>query len=142
MTYRDAAAVVFSTFSLDLRGAVVGEANFDGVAKDSRHCVKARVVPNLGHTGEIQGVQDFFSQFTATPSSPTLMKETFKAFNEMRLCSHSYCWLEFFVQPIAAVANFPEFLEKNTIFLEHPVSSNDSRMDEIFLCELGGEFRM
>ena len=63
----------------------------------------------------------FFAPFTATPPSPTLLKETFKALNAMRVNSHSHCkrpsklstqcectctvtpigWY-FFVQPIAA----------------------------------------
>ena len=34
----------------------------------------------------------FFAPFTATPPSPTLLKETFKALNAMRVNSHSY-WL-------------------------------------------------
>ena len=41
-----------------------------------------------------------FSQFTATPPSPTSLWETFKALNVMRVYSHSY-WLVIFVQPIA-----------------------------------------
>ena len=51
----------------------------------------------------IQGVQEklCFSQFTAIPPSPTLLEETFKALNAMRVYSHSY-WLVFYVQPIAA----------------------------------------
>ena len=39
--------------------------------------------------------------FTATPPSPTLLYETFKALNAMRVYSHSYK-LVFFLQPIAA----------------------------------------
>ena len=33
-----------------------------------------------------------FSQFTATPPSPSSLKETLKALNAMRIYSHSY-WL-------------------------------------------------
>ena len=37
-----------------------------------------------------------FSQFTATPDSPTSLKGAFKALNAMRVYSHSY-WLVTFV---------------------------------------------
>ena len=44
----------------------------------------------------IQGVQEkncgFFSQFTATPLSPTPLEETFNDLNAMEVYSHSY-WL-------------------------------------------------
>ena len=46
---------------------------------------------------QIQGVQEkmCFSQFTATPPSPTSLSETLKALNAMRVYSHSY-WLVIF----------------------------------------------
>ena len=45
----------------------------------------------------LQGVQEnhVFSQFSATPPSPTSLLETFKALNAMRVYSHYY-WLVFF----------------------------------------------
>ena len=51
--------------------------------------------PSL-HVSYIQGVQEkncgFFSQFTATPLSPTPLEETFNDLNAMEVYSHSY-WL-------------------------------------------------
>ena len=38
----------------------------------------------------------FFPQFTATPPSPTSLRETFKALDAMRVNSHSY-WLVIFL---------------------------------------------
>ena len=55
------------------------------------------LVPYTECSGKIVG---FFSQFTATPPSPTSLYDTFKALNVMRVYSHSYC-LVVFVQPIS-----------------------------------------
>ena len=59
-----------------------------------------------------------FSQFNATPLSPTSLLETFKALNAMRAKSHSY-WLVIFCTTNSSrvLANFREFLEKKTQYL-------------------------
>ena len=49
------------------------------------------MIAYTGYSGKIV----FFSQFTATPPSPTSLIETFKALNARRVYSHSY-WLGFF----------------------------------------------
>ena len=49
----------------------------------------------LSDTLYVQGVQEKLSFFTATPPSPTLLKETFKPLDAMRVYSHSY-WLVIF----------------------------------------------
>ena len=63
----------------------------------------------------------FFSQFTATPHSPTSLRENFKTLNAMRVYSHSY-WLVIFctTNSIAGegeleAGNFREFLKKHNI---------------------------
>ena len=66
------------------------------------------------------------SQFTATPPSPTSLKEAFKALNAMRVYSHSY-WLVIFCTTnssrVLARERWQTFENswKNTIFNEHNV---------------------
>ena len=69
---------------------------------------------------QVQGVQEkrcVFSQFTATPPSPTsLLLETLKALNTVRVYGHSY-WLV-----ILCTTNSSQVLAReHTIFNEHPV---------------------
>ena len=61
----------------------------------------------------VQGVQDFFFTIHSNPSH-TSLSETFKALNAMRVYSH-YDWLVMFCAGEGVVANFKEFLEKNTM---------------------------
>ena len=70
-----------------------------------------------------------FSQFTATPPSPTFLWETLKALNAMRVYSHSY-WLVIFCTTNSSRVlererwqTFENSLNNNTILNEHPVTN-------------------